>query len=142
VSSPRTNVRARLRDAAQRMSSPEEDPRPSSTPPAGYLLETEPSMVFAATLRSLRTRALSAEKWSDSELADFEDRLAVLVAGIRARGQGAAGHSYEKGDTACRDRCEDLLKRCQQPDPETGQPHLDCFMIYADCLFRCGNETY
>jgi hypothetical protein len=95
------------------------------------LLLVEPIDAFDATIRRLRKQALLAEHWDDDGLAAFTSQLGLVLAGLR----GLSAHgAYEDGH--CRRECEELLARCQQPDPETG-PHLDCFMLYADCLFRC-----
>jgi hypothetical protein len=96
-----------------------------------YILSAEPRAVFAQSLQALRARALIAEQLSDEELVEFQQQLGLLLAGLRGT----------CAENKCRGRCEEELKRCQQPDPESGRPHLDCFMVFADCLVRCSSET-
>jgi hypothetical protein len=95
------------------------------------VLSAEPRAVFAQSLQALRARAVIAEQLSDEELVEFQQQLGLLLAGLR----GTCAKDK------CRGRCEEELKRCQEPDPESGRPHLDCFMVFADCLVRCSSET-
>ena len=94
------------------------------------ILSAEPRAVFAISMQMLREKALEAARSSDSELMQFQHQLGLLLAGLRATCV----------EDECRRRCEEELKRCQEPDPESGQPHLDCFMVLAACLFRCSSE--
>ena len=95
------------------------------------VLSAEPQAVFAQSLQTLRARALIAEQSSDEELMEFQYQLGLLLAGLRG--------TCAKAE--CRCSCEEELERCREPDPESGRPHLDCFMVLADCLFRCSSQT-
>jgi hypothetical protein len=105
-----------------------EDSRPES---AQRLLLVEPIDPFGAIIQKLRKQALLAEHWDSDGLDAFTSQLGLVLAGLRA----LSAHAVAEDDH-CRGECEELLARCRQPDPESG-PHLDCFMLYADCLFRC-----
>jgi hypothetical protein len=141
MSRSRTNTRSRLVAAAQQihlLGNGVQVPGAAT----GELFHAEPSGVFAHALLSLRDRALSAEQWSNKELKEFGEQLAVLVAGLRANAQRSDPDHAASATTNPCEECEEELARCQQPDPETGQPHLDCFMVYAACLFRCTGGTF
>lgn len=135
MSNSRANVRSRLAEVAQQMRLPDGDAVGTES-----LLHAQPHEVFASSLAALRERALSAEGWSDNELKSFEEHLALLVAGLRSGVHRSYGSSMPPDTEPCAE-CEDELLRCQQPDPETGLPHLDCFMVYAICLQEC-SRTY
>jgi hypothetical protein len=125
----RAEERSRLA-AAARAIAPEGDERPRFTEGTD-VLSAEPRMVFAQSLQALIARALMAERSSDEELMEFQHQLGLLLAGLR----GICA------EDECRHRCEEELKRCQEPDPESGRPHLDCFMVLAVCLLQCSSET-
>jgi hypothetical protein len=137
VSNPETDAAVRLAAAARNMRSLEE--RRSHLSANVDILRAEPRDVFLLSLSSLRDKALRAESWGPSEPEEFTHQLGLLVAGLRTACGADSTYEDNHGDECCR-RCEELLAQCQQPDPETGQPHLDCFMVYADCLFRCSAE--
>jgi hypothetical protein len=140
VSDPRVDVRSRLVTAARQIRL-DSDIGVSAAPADADSFGMEPLAVLARNLRALHTNALSADQWSDDELDQFAERLALLVAGLRAAARASTGGRTYGGGGSC-DQCEEDLERCQQPDPETGLPHLDCFMVYADCLLRCTDVKY
>ena len=125
----RAEERSRLAAAARAV--PPEGNERSRFVEGTDVLSAEPRAVFAQSLQALRARALMAERSSDEELMEFQHQLGLLLAGLRG--------IY--AEAKCRRRCEEELKRCQEPDPESGRPHLDCFMVLAECLFRCSSET-
>ena len=90
----------------------------------------DPLDVFEDSLLSLRDRALQSGEWSTEELASFANELALLIAGLRQSIQSP------KNQVPHRRTCDDLLARCEESDPETDVPRLDCFMVYAECLLR------
>lgn len=124
----RAEERARLAAAARAIPL-EEDGRPRYADGTD-ILNAEPRAVFAISMQMLRKKALGADRLSDYELMQFQYQLGLLLAGLRA--------TCVEGE--CRRRCEEELKRCQEPDPDSGQPHLDCFMLLAVCLFQCSSE--
>jgi hypothetical protein len=77
------------------------------------LLLVEPTDVFEATIRKLRKQALLAEHWDDDGLAAFTSQPGLILAGLRA----LSAHVAEEDDHRRRE-CEELLARCQQPDPK------------------------
>jgi hypothetical protein len=84
----------------------------------------------------LREIALGAERCSDEDLTHFGDKLALLVAGLRAQAQSKAdGYAAKEDDF--REKCDTLLERCHQLNPENGHPRRIASWVYADCLFRC-----
>jgi hypothetical protein len=125
----RAEERARLAAAARTI--PPEGAEQREFTKGADVLSAEPRAVFAQSLQALRARALIAEQLSDEELLGFQQQLGLLLAGLRG--------TCTEGK--CRCRCEEELKRCREPDPESGRPHLDCFMVFADCLVRCSSET-
>jgi hypothetical protein len=135
VSNPETDATVRLAAAARNMRGLEEKRRSYSSATVD-MLRAEPRDVFLLSLSSLRDKALRAESWGPGEREEFTHQLGLLVAGLRTACGADSTYKDDHGDECCR-RCEELLAQCQQPDPESGQPHLDCFMVYADCLFRC-----
>jgi hypothetical protein len=139
MSQAQTDIRTRLRSAAESIDLPEqaEDSEISSSISS---FDAPPEAVFAANLRSLRNIALEAEQCSDEELANFGNELILLIAGLRARAQNNAS-DYPAKEDDCREKCEALVERCRQFDPENGHLPLDCFMVYADCLFRCERNS-
>ena len=140
MSAPRADARSRLVTAARQMRL-NSDMGLSDARPDADSFGMEPLAVFARNLRALHANALSADQWSDDELGQFAERLALLVAGLRAAVRATiGGRTY--GDGGSCDQCEEALERCREPDPETGLPHLDCFMVYADCLVRCTDAKY
>jgi hypothetical protein len=140
MSQAQTDIRTRLRAAAESINSPEQLENSEDISGSTSLLDAPPETVFAIKLRPLRDIALGAERCSDDELTHFGDKLALLVAGLRAQAQSKAdGYAAKEDD--CREKCDALLERCHQFNPENGHPPLDCFMVYADCLFRCERKS-
>src|SRR3954447_20566454 len=75
------------------------------------LLQSSPGDVFGVSLRELIERALSAETWTDQELADFEARLALMVAGLRGMYPPVGKKVHHDDRDECRADCEALLAR-------------------------------